>query len=116
MFRIEYLKSKNMKYIQITVNTPLEYGDKVRKAISESGAGVYGNYSNCSFSTKGIGYSLPNEGANPSIGEIGKIELIEEERILTFCKEEVFQKVIEAIKTSHPYEEPLITYWPVEII
>ncbi len=105
-----------MKYIQITVNTPLKDGDKVRKAMSDAGAGNYGNYSNCSFSTKGIGYSLPNEGANPAIGEIGKIELIEEERILTFCKEEDFPKVVEAIKSSHPYEEPLITYWPVEII
>lgn len=105
-----------MKYIQITVNTPLKDGDKVRDAMSKAGAGKFGNYTNCSFSTKGIGYSLPIEGANPAIGEIGKIELIEEERILTFCKEEDFEKVINAIRTAHPYEEPLITYWPVEIV
>jgi hypothetical protein len=105
-----------VKYLQITVNTPIDYSDKVRDAMSEAGAGRIGNYSNCSFSTKGIGHSLPNEGANPAIGKIGKIELIEEERILTFCKEEDLEKVIEAIRSAHPYEEPLITYWPVEII
>ena len=77
-----------MKYIQLTVNTPIKDCDKVRDAMSEAGAGKIGNYSNCSFSTKGIGYSLPHEGANPAIGEIGKVELIEEERILTFCKED----------------------------
>lgn len=105
-----------MKYIQITVNTPIDSSDKVRDAMSKAGAGKIGNYSNCSFSTKGIGYSLPNEGANPAIGKIGKIELIEEERILTFCKEDDLEKVIEAIRLTHPYEEPLITFWPVEII
>lgn len=105
-----------MKFMQITVNTPLKDADKVREAMSKAGAGEYGNYNNCSFSTKGIGYSLPNVGANPAIGEIGKIELIEEERILTFCKEEDLEKVIDAIRSAHPYEEPLITYWPVEIL
>ncbi len=105
-----------MKYMQITVNTPIDFSDKVRDAMSEAGAGKIGNYSNCSFSTKGTGYSMPNEGANPAIGEIGRIELIEEERILTFCKEEDLEKVTEAIRSAHPYEEPLITIWPVEII
>ena len=105
-----------MKYIQITVNTPIKDGEKVSKAMSDPGAGEYGQYSNCSFYTKGIGYSLPNEGANPSIGEVGKVELIEEERILTFCKEEDLENVIEAVRRVHPYEEPLITYWPVEIV
>ena len=105
-----------MKYFNITVNTPLTHADKVREAIDSAGGGEMGNYSFCSFSTKGLGYSLPKAGANPTIGEIGKIEVIEEEHILTFCSEKDLENVIKAIKSAHPYEEPLITYWPAEIV
>lgn len=104
-----------MDVIKITVNIPEEFSDKVREAISKSGAGKIGKYDSCSFSVKGVGRSKPLEGANPAIGTIGKIELINEERIETWCLEEDLSEVIKAIKSAHPYEEPVIITSRVEI-
>ena len=104
------------KYYALTVNTPEKDCDKVREAMGKAGAGLIGSYGFCSFSHKGIGRSLPLNGANPAIGEVGKMEAIPEEKIETFCTEDKLKAVIKAIKESHPYEEPAITYFPVEIV
>ena len=64
-----------------------------------------GNYSHGSFSSKGHGRFIPLQGANPAIGEIGKLEVVEEERIETLCLREKVKEVIEAIRKVHPYEE-----------
>ena len=104
-----------MKFIRITVNTPKAHVKKVLEALGKAGAGKIGNYGYCSFTIPGIGRALPLEGAHPAIGTVGKLEEVEEEQIQTFCREEDLEKVIKALKSTHPYEEPLITYWPVEI-
>lgn len=64
-----------------------------------------GNYTHCTFSSVGKGKFLPGKGANPSIGEVGKFEEVEEERIETLCPKEIVKKVVKAIKKVHPYEE-----------
>jgi hypothetical protein len=95
-----------MKKIVVTV--PIEGADKVRQAVGEAGGGKIGNYSFCSFSVRGIGRFLPEEGANPSIGNVGKLEEVIEERIEITCNDEDVASVTTAIRKSHPYEEPAI--------
>ena len=104
------------KYVKLTVNVPITHADKVRKAIGRIGAGKIGSYGFCSFSIAGQGRSVPLEGANPTIGTHGEMEVIEEEKIETFCEEAILQDTIQAIKNVHPYEEPAITLYPIEII
>ncbi len=48
---------------------PVENLDDVRNAICEAGAGIIGNYTDCSIATKVIGTFKPIEGSNPYIGE-----------------------------------------------
>jgi len=95
-----------MKKIVVTV--PAESADKLRQALGEAGGGKVGNYSFCSFSTKGIGRFLPQEGAQPAIGEVGKLEEVEEERIEITCSDELVAAVVASIRRVHPYEEPAI--------
>lgn len=104
-----------MKLKKFTVNTPISHCDQVRKAIGEAGAGKIGDYSYCSFSIRGVGRSLPLGGSNPHIGVVGEFEAIEEEQIESFCLPEDFKSVIAAIKKVHPYEEPAISAWDIEI-
>jgi hypothetical protein len=73
-----------------------------------------GNYGYCSFSTKGIGRFLPLDGANPAIGEVGTLEMVEEERIEIGCTRENVAEIIAAIKAVHPYEEPVIDVYTLE--
>lgn len=95
-----------MKKIVVTV--PVVDADKVRQAIGEAGGGKVGNYSFCSFSVRGAGRFLPGNGAHPTIGEVGKLEEVQEERIEITCADELVVDVVAAIRAAHSYEEPVI--------
>lgn len=83
--------------------------------MGDAGAGVLGNYTHASFSTKGMGRFLPREGAHPAIGQVGKLEEVEEERIEVICNKSKVKEVVAAIKRAHPYEEiPLEIYQLVD--
>lgn len=100
-------------YITIIITVPETHADIVREAMGRAGAGKIGNYSFCSFSTKGIGRFLPNENAQPHIGTHSILETVIEEKIETVCARDNLEKVIEAIKAAHPYETTIIDMYPV---
>ena len=93
---------------------PTTHADKVREAIAEAGGGKLGNYTHCTFSTKGIGRFRPEAGAVPHVGSVGTIESVEEERIEVTCAAEVVDAVIAAVKRVHPYEEIPIDVYNIE--
>lgn len=95
---------------------PEANAEELRNAIGDAGAGIIGNYSHCTFSIKGTGRFKPTEGANPTIGEIGKLEEVEEIRIETVCEGNKLKDVLLAIKKVHPYEEPATDVYPIEVM
>ena len=99
---------------KVVVYVPIADAAKVRQAIGDAGGGRLGAYSHASFSTRGTGRFLPLQGAKPAIGEVGKFEEVEEERIEFICETHCLDEVIAAIRTVHPYEEPAIEVWKVE--
>lgn len=103
------------KRYKIVVYIPEANADQLREAMGNAGAGQIGNYSHCSFTLKGVGRFKPTEGAHPTIGEVGKLEEVQEARIETICAEEKLQSVLKAIKDNHPYEEPATDVYPIEI-
>lgn len=94
-----------MANYKLFVFVPLTHADQVREAMGAAGAGKIGNYSFCSFSSRGIGRYKPEKGASPTIGEVGKLEKVEEERIEVVCDEGIIGNVVAAMKKAHPYEE-----------
>lgn len=102
--------------VKIVVFVPEASADLVRKAMGDAGAGKIGNYSFCSFSSKGVGRFFPEKGASPAIGEVGKLEFVNEERIEVVCRREKLKEVIETIKSVHPYEEVALDIYPLEEI
>jgi len=106
-------QSKNVK---IVVFVPESHTDIVREAIGKAGAGRIGNYTYCSFSSEGIGRFKPEDGAHPAIGEVGKPESVQEERIEFVCDRNLVKDVIMAIKKVHPYEEVALDIYPLEEI
>ena len=102
------------KKFKIVVYVPLQDADRLRDAIGAAGAGVIGGYTHCSFSMRGVGRFKPQEGANPTIGEIGRLEQVQEERIETVCPSERLDEVLRAIREAHPYEEPATDIYPLE--
>lgn len=104
-----------MKYSQVkmVVFVPTQDADHLRSIIGAAGAGHIGNYSHCSFSSRGYSRFKPLKNSNPEIGEIGILEKIEEERIEFICSKDEIQKVIAKIKEHHPYEEVAIDVHPL---
>ncbi len=49
--------------------------------MARAGAGAIGDYVGCSFTSVGTGRFIPSQGADPFIGEVGKLEEVAEERI-----------------------------------
>jgi len=90
---------------KIVTYAPVKDAIKIRQAMGEAGAGALGNYTHASFSVKGIGRFTPKEGAHPAIGEVGKPEEVEEERIEVICQKDKVKDVVAAIKATHPYEQ-----------
>lgn len=104
---------KQSNKVKVQVFCPEESALKVREAIGGAGGGRLGNYEYCSFVTRGAGYFRPNNKANPSSGEIGKINEVEEVKIEFLCDKRKVQQVVEAIKKAHPYEEVPIDILPI---
>ncbi len=93
------------KIYKVIVYVPAESVEEVRTAMCDKGAGWIGNYSNCTFMTKGIGTFMPLEGTNPYIGQKGNLEKVDEYRLETIVPEAKLRDVINVMKRSHPYEE-----------
>ena len=106
----------NSGNVKIVVFVPETHTDIVREAMGKAGAGKIGNYSYCSFSSKGVGRFKPEDGANPLIGKVGKFEEVSEGRIEVLCSREKLQDVIKAIKNVHPYDEVAMDVYPLENI
>ncbi|MCF8224525.1 MAG: Nif3-like dinuclear metal center hexameric protein [Bacteroidales bacterium] len=99
---------------KLVVFVPENYSEKVRNALFEAGAGVVGNYDNCSYNTKGTGTFKGNEDANPFIGEKGEIQQEPEVRIETIFPVHAKGRIITAMMQSHPYEEVAYDVYSLE--
>lgn len=103
----------NGEIVKIVVWVPEDYADKVRDALGKAGAGIIGKYDYCSFTVKGVGRFKPLKGSKPAIGKVGKSEEVVEERIETVCPKEKMKEVFDAIKKVHPYEKPVVEFYPL---
>lgn len=104
------------KRYKIVVYVPEVHANSLRGAMGNAGAGKIGNYSHCTFTLKGTGRFKPEEGANPTIGSVGELEEVAEDRIETVCEEDKLQDVLRAIREAHPYEEPATDVYQIEVI
>jgi hypothetical protein len=86
---------------------------RVRTAAAEAGAGVIGAYTYCSFQMRGQGAFLPREGAHPAIGQVGRLEEVDEIRLEMLVPERELSGVIAAVIEAHPYEEVAYDLYPL---
>lgn len=99
------LAPKNDILMKLVTFVPDSHLDGVLQALHEAGAGNIGNYKNCSFSTSGVGRFEPNETANPYLGQKGKLEMVQEQRIEVIFPAPIQSKIMAALRKAHPYEE-----------
>ena len=91
---------------KLTVYVPAGDAEALRAALAEAGAGRIGDYDHASFSTPGEGRFRPLDGANPTIGEVGRVEVVDEVRVEVVLPRVRRTAVVAAMLAAHPYEEP----------
>lgn len=100
--------------VKIVVFVPESHAEIVREAMGRAGAGKIGNYSFCTFSSKGTGRFKAGSGAHPAIGEVGELTAVAEERIETVCERSKLAEVVKAIQDVHPYEEVALDVYALD--
>ena len=103
----------DIRKAKIFVTVPNENVEDLRNAVCSAGAGIIGNYSYCSFATNGQGTFVPNDKSNPYIAEKNKMEIVDEIKLEFVCDVKNVKKVLETIRSVHPYEEPGIDIVPL---
>lgn len=93
---------------------PPEHADNVRMAVFKAGAGVIGEYDQCSYNLEGYGTFRGSESTNPFIGEKGKLNTEKEIRFETIFPVWLQSKIIKALCEAHPYEEVAYDIYPLE--
>ena len=83
---------------------PVDAKENTKQALFDLGVGRYENYECCSFETLGEGQFKPINNANPHIGELDKIEKVQEYKVEMICSAELIKEALRVLKEVHPYE------------
>jgi dinuclear metal center YbgI/SA1388 family protein len=101
--KLVHARETSCKLVTFVPEADLE---RVSTALFDAGAGVIGQYSECSFRSAGTGTFRGGEGTSPAVGRPGRPERAPEVRIETIVPLSRQEAVIEALRAAHPYEEP----------
>lgn len=98
---------------KVVVFVPRDDREPVLAAAFAAGAGVIGDYSECSFSTRGVGTFFGGAGSNPTVGQAGRREVVREWKVELVCPRARLAGVLAAVRRTHSYEEPAIDVLPL---
>ena len=104
LINTEILLPKNDTLRKLIVNVPETNENDLLKSLHNAGAGILGNYENCSFSIKGKGTFKGNELSNPNIGDPQKKTSIVEKQIQLVFQKHLESKILKTLFENHPYE------------
>ena len=91
---------------KITFYAPVSHVEQVKNALFAAGAGKIGKYSSCAWQVLGEGQFMPLKGNNAFIGSTDQLEKTTEYKVELVCDTQHIHLAIDALKKSHPYEEP----------
>ena len=95
---------------------PSDYTEQVQQALFEAGAGHIGNYSECSYSTPGIGTYKPGANTHPFIGVKGQRHQEHEDKLEVILPDFLENQILDALFKAHPYEEVAYELIPLDNI
>ena len=102
---ISILSPKENTLKKLFTFVPIDKAEQVRHAIFMAGGGQIGNYNEVSFNVEGTGTFKAGEGANPYVGEKGKLHREQEIKIEIIYPAFLESRIIAAMIAAHPYEE-----------
>ncbi|WP_131783070.1 NGG1p interacting factor NIF3 [Legionella gresilensis] len=99
------MEKVNFNY-KLSFYVPESHLEIVKEALFAVGAGRKGNYEKTCWQCLGQGQFHPTGNANPSIGEVNKLNYVPEYKVEILCNCNIIKKAIQALRENHPYEEP----------
>jgi len=99
------LLPKENTAMKLNFYVPQAQAEQVRNALFAAGAGKLGNYDECSFSSAGEGSFRPLQNSTPYVGKKGERHIEDELQIQMVFQKHLATQMIEALVSSHPYEE-----------
>lgn len=105
--------STNSARVKLVVFVPQGDLEKVSRAMFDAGAGVIGEYRECSFRTAGRGTFFGSEASNPTVGQAGRREDVDEWRLEVACPQSAVARIVTAMRGAHSYEEPAYDIYPL---
>ena len=104
--QLEVLVPKDHSLMKLFTFVPTEHAANIRQAMFEAGAGFIGAYSECRFNANGTGTFKAGEGTHPFVGEKGTQHQENEMKVEVIFPAWIKDKLIRAMVSAHPYEEP----------
>src|SRR5262245_51950874 len=86
---------------------------RVSDAVFAAGAGVIGEYGECSYRVSGTGTFKGSDASNPTVGQKGRREEVSEWRVEYVCPEAKLSAVLGALRQAHSYETPAFDVYPL---
>lgn len=94
----------------LVVYAPLAGLGKLSQALFDAGAGRIGHYQRCSFHGFGFGCFQGDASTQPLLGYQKSLEQVAEVRLEMRVPLQQRQAVLRALKSHHPYEEPVFEW------
>ena len=99
--------------IKVVTFVPVADVDRVAQVLAGVGAGIIGDYQNCSFRIAGTGTFEPGERTSPYSGEIGALNTVDETRLEMIAPAGLRDQIVATLVSAHPYEEPAFDVYEV---
>ena len=109
-----FLSHRTGLLAKLVVFVPETHADAVADAMARSGAGVIGQYSDCSFRSTGTGTFRGSETSRPFLGKPMVLEHAPEVRLEMIVPRALVAATVRAMKSAHPYDEVAYDVIPVE--
>ncbi len=105
--------ARDLRQSKIVVFVPETDLERVADAMFAAGAGNIGEYAQCSFRLGGTGTFFGSDASNPTLGQKGRREQVNEFRLETICPDGASDRVVAAMRRAHSYEEPAFDVYPL---
>jgi len=110
---LRVLRPQSGTLCKLTTFIPKKETESVLANLHNAGAGMIGDYKNCSFQVEGTGTFLPTDNASPAIGKLNQLEKVQEDRIEVIFPKYLKSRLLETLFRVHPYEE--VAYYVHEL-
>jgi len=91
--------------VKLVTFVPPEDLEAVIDAVTATGAGTIGDYTRCTFATRGTGTFRPGARSSPHLGSAGQDQAVDEWRLEVLVERGGMAAAVAALESAHPYEE-----------